>query len=81
MAETTYSAFENLNLSDARMENETREEYKERRKRNKKALKLYNEIGREQFIEMFPEGISYKMFDVPTEEEIKEDVKKFGEAK
>tara|TARA_R100000697_G_C5393470_1_gene183240 strand:+ start:378 stop:623 length:246 start_codon:yes stop_codon:yes gene_type:complete len=81
MAETTYSAFENLNLSDARMENETREEYKERKKRNKKALKLYSEIGREQFIEMFPEGINYKMFDTPTKEEIKEDVKKFGEAK
>ena len=81
MAETTYSAFENLNLSDARMENETREEYKERKKRNKKALKLYNTIGREQFIEMFPEGINYKMFDIPTKEEIEEDVKKFGEAK
>jgi hypothetical protein len=81
MTETTYSAFENLNLSDARMKNETREEYKERLKRNKQALKLYNTIGREQFIEMFPEGINYGMFNAPTEKEIKEDVKKFGEAK
>ena len=76
-----YSAFEGLNLSDARMKNETREEYKKRKKQNRQALKLYDKIGREQFIEMFPEGINYKMFDVPTEEEIKEDVKKFGEAK
>ena len=81
MAETTYSAFENLNLSDARMKNETREEYKKRMKQNKQAFKLYDKIGREQFIEMFPEGINYKMFVIPTEEEIKEDVKKFGEAK
>ena len=50
-------------------------------KQNKEALKLYNTIGREQFIEMFPEGINYKMFDTPTKEEIKEDVEKFGEAK
>ena len=40
MAETTYSAFENLNLSDARMKNETREEYKKRMKQNKEELEL-----------------------------------------
>ena len=75
------SLFENLNLSDSRSENETREEYKKRQKLNKQALKVYSTVGREQFQQMFPEGINYKMFDVPTEEEIKEDVKKFGEAK
>jgi len=76
-----YSAFEGLNLSDARMKNETREEYKKRMKQNKEALKLYNTIGREQFQEMFPEGMSYKMFETPTKEEIKEDIETLGEAK
>ena len=33
-----YQAFEGLNLSDARMENETREEYKNRLKANKKIM-------------------------------------------
>ena len=76
-----YSAFEGLNLSDARMKNETREEYKKRMKQNKEALKLYNTIGREQFQEMFPEGMNYKMFETPTKEEIKEDIETLGEAK
>ena len=40
MAETTYSAFENLNLSDARMKNETREQYKSRLKINRKIVKF-----------------------------------------
>ena len=76
-----YNAFEGLNLSDARMENETREEYKKRKKQNRQALKLYDKIGREQFQEMFPEGMSYQMFDIPTKEEMKEDIKTLGEAK
>ena len=63
------------------MKNETREEYKKRMKQNKQAFKLYDKIGREQFIEMFPEGINYEMFKVPTKEEIKEDIKTLGEAK
>ena len=57
-----YNAFKGLNLSDARSENETREEYKLRLQRNKKVLKLYDTIGREQFQQMFPEGIKYEMF-------------------
>ena len=80
MAEN-YNAFAGLNLSDARMENETREEYKKRQKQNKQAHKLYFTVGREQFQQMFPEGITYKMFEQPTEEEIKELNKKLGEAK
>ena len=71
MAEN-YNAFAGLNLSDARMENETREEYKKRQKQNKQALKLYNKVGREHFQQMFPEGINYKMFEQPTKEEISE---------
>ena len=58
-----YSAFEGLNLSDARSKNETREEYKLRKKRNRKILEIYNKVGREQFQQMFPEGVNYKMFE------------------
>ena len=76
-----YSAFANLDLSNTRNENETREEYKKRQKQNKQALLVYNTVGREQFQQMFPEGITYKMFEQPTEEEIKELNKKLGEAK
>ena len=57
-----YDAFAGLNLSDARMENETREEYKLRKKRNNKIMKLYFKVGREQFQQMFPEGVNYDMF-------------------
>ena len=64
-----YDAFEHLNLSDARMENETREEYKRRLKLNGKVMKLYFKVGRESFQEMFPEGITYDAFEVPTKEQ------------
>ena len=71
MAEN-YNAFAGLNLSDARMENETREEYKKRQKHIKQALKIYSTVGREQFQQMFPEGINYKMFEQPTKEDEKQ---------
>ena len=75
-----YSAFAGVNLSNARSENESYEDYKERLRRNEKILKLYNTVGRDVFKEMFPEGIQYKMFEQPKEEEkvIQEEV---GEAK
>ena len=63
------SVFKDLNLSDARSKNETREEYKLRKKRNNQILKIYNQVGREQFQQMFPEGVNYKMFEQPTKEE------------
>ena len=82
MAEQNYSAFAGLNLSDTRMENETREEYKKRLKLNGKVMKLYFKVGRESFQEMFPEGIIYDMFKAPTKEQIlKKNAKKLGEAK
>ena len=71
MAEN-YNAFEALNTNNARMENETREEYKKRQKQNKQALKVYSTVGREKFQQMFPEGINYKMFEQPTKEESNE---------
>ena len=64
-----YSAFKDLDLNNARNENETREEYKLRKKRNRKILEIYNNVGREKFQQMFPEGINYKMFEQPTKEE------------
>ena len=83
MAEN-YNAFEGLDLSNARNENETREEYKQRLKQNRQILKLYNTVGREQFQQMFPEGINYEMFKEPTKEELealKTSAEKLGEAK
>ena len=71
MAEN-YNAFAGLNISDATMENETREEYKKRQKLNKQALKVYSTVGREQFQQMFPEGVNYDMFKQLTKEETNE---------
>ena len=70
-----YSAFKDLDLNNARNENETREEYKLRKKRNRKILEIYNNVGREKFQQMFPEGINYKMFEQPTKEETNEQKK------
>ena len=52
-----YSAFNNINLSNARSENESYEDYKKRLKQNKEILKVYNTVGREVFKEMFPNGV------------------------
>tara|TARA_B100000287_G_scaffold399766_1_gene418383 strand:- start:2336 stop:2593 length:258 start_codon:yes stop_codon:yes gene_type:complete len=51
------TVFFDLNLSDARLDNESREDYKTRKKFNKKVLKLYNKIGREAYKAAFPQGI------------------------
>ena len=56
------SVFKDLNLSDARSKNETREEYKLRLKQNRQVMKIYNTVGRENFQQMFPEGVNYDMF-------------------
>ena len=52
-----YSAFNDINLSNARSENESYEDYKKRLKQNEQILKLYNTIGRDNFKEMFPGGV------------------------
>ena len=52
-----YSAFEGINLSNARSEGESYEDYRKRLKQNKGILKLYNTIGRDAFKEMFPGGV------------------------
>ena len=75
-----YKAFAGVNLSNARSENESYEDYRERLRRNEKILKLNNTVGRDNFKEMYQEEIQYKMFEQPKEEEkvIQEEV---GEAK
>ena len=66
-----YSAFNELNLSNARSENESYEDYKKRLKQNKEILKLYNTVGRDNFKEMFPNGVGEalkKAEEIPQEE-------------
>jgi len=53
-----YKAFAGLNLSNARSENESFEDYKTRLKQNEQTLKLYRQVGRDVFKEMFPNGIA-----------------------
>ena len=72
-----YKAFAGVNLSNARSENESYEDYKKRLKQNEQILKLYNTVGRDTFKEMFPAGIEYKVFE-KQEEVTQEEV---GEAK
>ena len=67
-----YSAFVGLNLNDARSKNETREEYKLRLKQNRQVMKIYNTVGRENFQQMFPEGVNYDMFKQLTKEQANE---------
>ena len=52
-----YSAFNELNLSNARSENESYEDYRKRLKQNEQIIKVYNTVGRDNFKEMFPNGI------------------------
>ena len=55
--ENNYSAFNELNLSNARGENESYDDYKKRLKQNKHILKTYFTIGRDAFEQMFPGGV------------------------
>ena len=53
-----YNAFAEVNLSNARSENESYEDYKKRLKQNSDIVKLYNTVGRDNFKQMFPNGIT-----------------------
>ena len=73
MTKTTddYRAFNDINLSNARSEGESYEDYRKRLKQNKGILKLYNTIGRDNFKEMFPNGVGEalkKAEETPQEE-------------
>ena len=35
-------------------------------------MKIYNTVGRENFQQMFPEGVNYDMFKQPTKKEVNE---------
>ena len=74
MTKTTdnYSAFNDINLSNARSEGESYEDYKKRIKQNKGILNLYFTVGRDNFKEMFPNGV---------QEALKTSTEKLGEAK
>jgi hypothetical protein len=52
-----YKPFEGLNLNGGREEGEEWEQYLNRRKMNKKIIKLYNTVGITSFKEMFPNGV------------------------
>ena len=67
-----YSAFAEINLSNARSENESYEDYRKRLKQNGAILKLYNTVGRDNFKEMFPKGV---------QEALKASQETLGEAK
>ena len=75
-----YSAFAEINLSNARSENESYEDYKKRLKQNEKILKLYKTVGRDNFKEMFPNGIQEAIKNADEKAE-KANAKELGEAK
>ena len=79
MAKTTdnYSAFNEVNLSNARSENESYEDYKKRQKQNKEIIKVYNTAGRDNFKQMFPNGI----IEAIKNSEEKSNAEELGEAK
>ena len=75
-----YSAFAEVNLSNARSENESYEDYKKRQKQNEQITKLYKTVGRDGFKEMFPNGILEAIKNADEEAE-KANAKSLGEAK
>ena len=75
-----YSAFAEVNLSNARSENESYEDYKKRLKQNKQILKLYSTVGRDNFKQMFPNGIVEAIKNADEEAE-KANAESLGEAK
>ena len=75
-----YSAFAEVNLSNARSENESYEDYKKRLKQNEQIIKLYNQVGRDGFKEMFPNGIQEAIKNADEKAE-KANAESLGEAK
>ena len=69
-----YKAFAGVNLSNARSENESYEDYKKRLKQNKDILKLYSTVGRDNFKQLFPNGIleALKTVEKTSQEEVGE---------
>ena len=69
-----YKAFAGVNLSNARSENKSFEDYKKRLKQNEQTLKLYKQVGRDVFKEMFPNDIAeaFKKAKETSQEELGE---------
>ena len=74
-----YSAFAGVNLSNARSENESFEDYKKRQKQNNEITKIYSIAGREGFKAMFPNGVLEAI--KKAEEADKANAEELGEAK
>ena len=72
-----YSAFEGLNLSGKRSEDETYKEYKSRLRQNDKIMKMYFTVGRDEFKEIFPNGV-YEALENSAEEIYNEVQQDFG---
>ena len=75
-----YSAFNEVNLSNARSENESQEDYKKRLKQNSEIVKLYTTVGRDNFKQMFPNGILEAIKNADEKAE-KANAEELGEAK
>ena len=58
----------NINLSNARSENESYEDYRIRLVTNNKILTTYATVGREGFRKMFPEGVASAMQQAANEQ-------------
>ena len=85
-----YNAFNEVNLSNARSENESQEDYKNRLKQNRQMLKLYDTVGRDIFKEMFPLGVAEALKNIAKqandpieaiENKVKANTEELGEAK
>ena len=62
------SVFAGINLNNKREEDETYEEYKDRRTTNNNLRKIYQKLGREKCIEMYPQGFAYAINQALVEE-------------
>ena len=60
----------NINLSNARSENESYEVYRERLTTNKQILRTYFLHGRDAFREMFPNGVATAMQEAQQQPEL-----------
>ena len=57
MTTEEYRPLKDLDLNNARNENESYKDYRKRLKQNSEILKLYSVVGLDAFKEMFPNGI------------------------
>ena len=75
-----YRPLKDLDLNNARNENESYKDYRKRLKQNSEILKLYSVVGLDAFKEMFPNGIGEALKN-SAEEAYNENAKQLGEAK